>query len=48
VGLGGRSALDAVIVEWPGGLVERFAPVPPDALITLKRGAGQPRPPPGR
>ena len=48
VGLGAGSALDAVIVEWPDGLVERFSPVPPDALITLNRGAGHAVPPPGR
>jgi enediyne biosynthesis protein E4 len=47
VGLGARSALDAVIVEWPDGLVERFSPVPPDALITLNRGAGHTLAPPG-
>ena len=40
VGLGLRSALDAVVVEWPDGLVERFSPVAPDGLITLDRGAG--------
>ena len=47
-GLGARGAVDAVIVEWPDGLVERFSPVPPDALITLNRGTGNALPPPGR
>jgi hypothetical protein len=37
-----------VIVEWPDGLIERFSPVPPDALITLNRGAGQALPRSGR
>jgi hypothetical protein len=40
VGLGARNALNAVIVEWPDGLVERFSPVAADELITLHRGAG--------
>ena len=45
-GLGPGAALDAVIVEWPDGLRERFGPVRTDDRAALRRGSGTPAPPP--
>ncbi len=40
-GLGSNTALEAIVVHWPGGAVETFAPPPLRAYTTLREGAGQ-------
>ncbi len=44
-GLGGDAAVTQIVVEWPDGRNERWAPetVPPDAYTTLRQGSGEPR-----
>jgi enediyne biosynthesis protein E4 len=42
VGLGMSARLDAVLVEWPDGLTERFSPLLADTFVTLSRGTGRP------
>ena len=45
VGLGGSPTIDRVIVEWPDGATEAFAPVRADAIVTLEQGRGVAMPP---
>ena len=40
VGLGGSTAVDAVVVEWPDGTRERWKNVAADRLVTLQRSTG--------
>ncbi len=42
-GLGSSSAVDAVVVRWPDGEVERWPRVETDRLVTLRRGSGAAR-----
>jgi enediyne biosynthesis protein E4 len=47
VGLGPSAGLDAVVVVWPDGQVERWPHIESDRFVVLKRGSGtapQPRP----
>jgi hypothetical protein len=39
-GLGDTAAVDAVLVEWPDGTRERFQSIPPDCIVTLRKGRG--------
>jgi hypothetical protein len=39
-GLGASTTVDAIVVTWPGGEVERFPGGPADREVTLVRGAG--------
>jgi enediyne biosynthesis protein E4 len=39
-GLGSSSSVDAVVVRWPDGQVERFPRVDADRVVTLRRGSG--------
>ena len=41
-GLGSSTAIDAVIVQWPDSMRERFTGITADKVITLRRGAGGP------
>ena len=43
VGLGASTQIDAVVVEWPNGVRERWTGVAADRLVTLRRGSGSPR-----
>jgi hypothetical protein len=45
VGLGNSPRIDEVIVEWPNGVAEAFAPVAADAIVTLQEGDGRRRSP---
>jgi hypothetical protein len=40
-GLGAQSKVDAVLVRWPDGTLERFAGGNADRILTLRRGSGQ-------
>jgi hypothetical protein len=40
-GLGPSSGVDAVIVEWPDGVRERWTAVSGDKVVTLRRGTGK-------
>ena len=40
-GLGDNARVDEVVVEWPDGMIESFAPVQPDRIVTLNRGEGK-------
>ena len=40
VGLGASTRIDAVIVDWPDGVRERWTKVAADRLVTLARGSG--------
>jgi hypothetical protein len=40
-GLGASKAIDALRVEWPDGVQERWTGVETDRLVVLKRGTGQ-------
>jgi hypothetical protein len=40
-GLGDNTAVEALVVHWPGGRVETFAPPPLRAYTTLREGTGQ-------
>jgi hypothetical protein len=40
-GLGDRSNLDAAIVRWPDGSLERFEGVKADRIVTLRQGSGK-------
>jgi enediyne biosynthesis protein E4 len=42
VGLGERSAIDRIVVEWPDGAREAFAGIDADRIVTITRGAGHP------
>ena len=42
VGLGSSTAIDAVVVEWPDGVRERWTSIGPDRLVRLRRGTGEP------
>jgi hypothetical protein len=42
-GLGSSSAVDAVVVRWPDGEIERWPRVETDRLVTLRRGSGAAR-----
>ncbi len=39
-GLGTAARIDAVVVEWPDGVRERWKDVAVDRLVTLQRGSG--------
>ena len=39
-GLGASARVDAVVVEWPDGVRERFTDVAADRVVTLQRGRG--------
>jgi hypothetical protein len=39
-GLGDTAAVDVVLVEWPDGTRERFQSIPPDCIVTLRKGRG--------
>jgi enediyne biosynthesis protein E4 len=41
VGIGASTRIDAVVVDWPGGVRERWKNVAADRLVTLARGSGQ-------
>jgi hypothetical protein len=41
-GLGPVDRVDELTVRWPNGLTERFPGPAPDAVVELRRGAGQP------
>ena len=40
VGLGASTRIDAVVVDWPDGVRERWKNVAADRLVTLARGSG--------
>jgi hypothetical protein len=40
-GLGSSTAIDAVTVQWPDGMRERFTGIAADKLVTLRRGTGK-------
>ncbi len=40
VGLGASAHIDAVVVEWPEGVRERWKDVAADRLVTFRRGSG--------
>jgi predicted nucleotidyltransferase len=40
VGLGASTRVDAVVVEWPDGVRERWKDVAADRMVTLQRGSG--------
>ena len=40
-GLGSSPAIDAVVVQWPDGLRERWTGIAGDKLVTLERGTGK-------
>jgi hypothetical protein len=40
-GLGDRSELEAVLVEWPDRSKERFEGIQSDRIVTLRRGSGK-------
>ena len=40
-GLGDRSNLDAVIVRWPDGSLERFEGIKGDRIVTVRQGSGK-------
>lgn len=42
-GLGADPGLEAVLVQWPDGMQERWANIPSDRRITLREGTGQRR-----
>ena len=39
-GLGASRTIDAIVVQWPDGVRERFAGTPKERMVTLRRGAG--------
>jgi enediyne biosynthesis protein E4 len=41
VGLGDSDTVDAIIVQWPDGAMERFPGVSAQRLVTLVRGSGR-------
>ncbi len=41
-GLGGATAVDKVLIEWPGGVQEEFFEVPMNRSIVLNKGEGSP------
>jgi hypothetical protein len=43
-GLGDQPAVDAVLVHWPDGVVERFEGIRADRIVTLRQGQGTPAP----
>jgi hypothetical protein len=40
-GLGDNPKIDAVIVQWPDGAVERWTTISADSRVNLKRGSGK-------
>jgi hypothetical protein len=40
-GLGDNPGIDAVIVQWPDGAVERWTAISADSRVNLKRGSGK-------
>jgi hypothetical protein len=44
VGLGASAHIDAVVVEWPDGVRERWKDVAADRLVTFRRGSGSSAP----
>jgi hypothetical protein len=40
-GLGSAAAIDAIVVQWPDGVRERFTGIAADKLVTLTRGTGK-------
>jgi hypothetical protein len=40
-GLGSDARITAVVVQWPGGVSERWTDVRPDQRVTLRRGTGR-------
>ena len=42
-GLGSSASVDAIVVRWPDGGVERWPRADADRLVTLRRGSGTPR-----
>jgi enediyne biosynthesis protein E4 len=40
-GLGSSPAVDAIVVQWPDGIRERWTGVSGDKLVTLRRGTGK-------
>ena len=47
VGLGETSAIDGVVVRWPGGRDEVWRDIVPRSDVVLTEGTGKPWPPPG-
>jgi enediyne biosynthesis protein E4 len=41
-GLGRTTRVEAVLVRWPSGAVERWSDIPADQILTLKEGTGTP------
>ena len=41
VGLGASTQVEAVVVDWPDGVRERFTDVAADQIVTLQRGKGK-------
>jgi hypothetical protein len=39
-GLGASTQIDALVVDWPDGVRERWTGVAADRLVTLRRGSG--------
>ena len=42
VGLGDQPRVSRVVVQWPDNVRESYADVPPDRIVTLRRGEGRP------